>query len=153
MHGYMVEVVAHEIGHNLGIRHNFKGNLGAEDDQTKPGAVSRSIMEYLGRGYRHLNLIGDYDRMAISYGYTGVKPQNLNWFCTDEDKSEGLAVIAVKSPECVSSDATNDPFSYWESRIDRTVELLLETKSSAAPAWDISEVSTELTDALIRLAS
>lgn len=153
MHGYMVEVVAHEIGHNLGLRHNFKGNLGAEDDQTKPGAVSRSIMEYLGRGYRHLNLIGDYDRMAISYGYTGVKPQNLNWFCTDEDKSEGLAVIAVKSPECVSSDATNDPFSYWESRIDRTVELLLETKSSAAPAWDISEVSTELTDALIRLAS
>lgn len=153
MDGYMLEVVAHEVGHNLGLRHNFRGNLGAEDDVTKPGSVSRSIMEYLGRGYRHLNLIGDYDRMAIAYGYTGVKPQNLTWYCTDEDKSEGLAVIATKSPECMSNDATNDPFSYWESRMDRVIELLLETKSSAAPVWEINEVATEFVDTLTKLAA
>src|SRR5690606_18689722 len=89
----------------------------------------------------------------IAYGYTGAKPQNLTWYCTDEDKSEGLAVIATKSPECMSNDATNDPFSYWESRMDRVIELLLETKSSAAPVWEINEVATEFVDTLTKLAA
>lgn len=153
MEGYFGEMVAHEIGHNLGLRHNFKGNLGSIDNSTETGSVSRSIMEYLGRGYRHLNGIGPYDRMAIAYGYKGVKPTHSDWFCTDEDQASDLKSLAVKSPECSKSDATSDPFSYWESRMNRAIDLLIETKSSAAPAWTLKEVSTQVDEAVTGMSS
>ncbi len=107
MRGYFHDLVAHEIGHNLGLRHNFRGNLGATD-HTQLGGVSRSIMEYLSRPFRYLDLIGDYDVMAIAYGYTGVEPAHADWFCTDEDAA------GVDNPtfsaECSRDDATKDPF-------------------------------------------
>jgi hypothetical protein len=43
MEGYMLEILAHEMGHNLGLRHNFKGNLGAIDGSKEAGSVSRSV--------------------------------------------------------------------------------------------------------------
>ena len=152
MDGYLQEMVAHEIGHNLGLRHNFKGNLGATETGEK-GSVSRSIMEYLGRGFRHLNAIGDYDRMAIAYGYKGVIPQKLNWFCTDEDQGTDAKSLAVKSPECTKSDATSDPFSFWESRLTRALDLLLETKSTNAPVWKAKEIATQIDEAVIGLSA
>lgn len=150
MHGYMLEIVAHEVGHNLGLRHNFKGNLGAYENGEE-GSVSRSVMEYLGRPYRHLNTIGPYDRMAIAYGYTGSMPKHLDWFCTDEDQPRDLVTMKTKSPECTNSDATSDPFSYWEGRIDRVLDLVLERKSDAAPIWTVEEVNGKLTEAVTGL--
>jgi len=150
MDGYMLEIVAHEVGHNLGLRHNFKGNLGAYENGEE-GSVSRSVMEYLGRPYRHLNTIGPYDRMAIAYGYTGSMPTHLDWFCTDEDQGNDLNSMKIKSPECTNSDATSDPFSFWEGRIDRVLDLVLERKSDAAPVWTVAEVNTQLTEAVTRL--
>lgn len=150
MDGYMLEIVAHEVGHNLGLRHNFKGNLGAYENG-EAGSVSRSVMEYLGRPYRHLNTIGPYDRMAIAYGYTGEMPKHLDWFCTDEDQANDLISMKIKSPECSNSDATSDPFSYWEGRIDRVLDLVMERKSDAAPVWTVAEVNGQLTEAVTRL--
>lgn len=153
MDGYMMEILAHEIGHNLGLRHNFKGNLGAYENVAEEGSVSRSIMEYLGRPFRHLNTIGPYDRMAIAYGYKGKTPKHLNWFCTDEDQGYDAMTLALKSPECSKSDATSDPFSYWESRLDRVLDLVLERKSNSAPVWTVEEVSSQLEEAVTGLAA
>ncbi|MCM2351236.1 MAG: zinc-dependent metalloprotease [Bacteriovoracaceae bacterium] len=152
MDGYMLEIVAHEVGHNLGLRHNFKGNLGAYENGEE-GSVSRSVMEYLGRPYRHLNTIGPYDRMAIAYGYTGAAPKHLDWFCTDEDQPSDLVSMKSKSPECSKSDATSDPFSFWEGRIDRVLDLVLERKSDAAPVWTVKEVTGQLSEAIQGLAA
>jgi hypothetical protein len=152
MEGYMVEILAHEIGHNLGLRHNFKGNLGAYEGN-EPGSVSRSVMEYLGRPYRHLNIIGEYDRMAIAYGYTGKAPTQKDWFCTDEDQGLDANTIAVKSAECTKSDATNDPFSFWEGRLDRILELVLETNSAAAPVWKVEEVMSQIDETVTGLVA
>lgn len=151
MAGYFTEMLEHELGHNLGLRHNFKGNLGATDDGSK-GSVSRSIMEYLGRGFRHLSGIGAYDKMAIAYGYKGTKPQNLNWFCTDEDQGSG-ASLATASAECTKSDATSDPFSFWESRLERSIELLVDTHSSSAPVWKASEIASQIDEAVTGMAA
>lgn len=153
MEGYMLEILAHEMGHNLGLRHNFKGNLGAIDGSKEAGSVSRSVMEYLGRPFRHLNTIGSYDRMAIAYGYKGAAPKHLNWFCTDEDQGSDLKTMATKSPECTKSDATSDPFSFWEKRIDRVLDLVLERNSSAAPVWRTVEVKNQLEEAISGLSA
>ena len=153
MQGYFGEMLAHELGHNLGLRHNFKGNLGAIDTSTEKGSVSRSIMEYLGRPYRHLNAIGAYDRMAIAYGYKGVAPTHKDWFCTDEDQGSDAKSLAMKSPECTKSDATSDPFTFWEGRIGRVLDLVLETKSNTAPVWKTAEVQAQLSEAVTGMSA
>ncbi|MFP5386558.1 MAG: zinc-dependent metalloprotease [Bacteriovoracia bacterium] len=153
MAGYMLEIVAHEVGHNLGLRHNFKGNLGAYENNQEAGSVSRSVMEYLGRPFRHLNTIGPYDRMAIAYGYAGEAPSHKTWFCTDEDQGSDAKTLALKSPECTKSDATSDPFSFWEGRIDRVLDLLIDLKSASAPVWKVSEVTSQLNDAVTGLSA
>jgi hypothetical protein len=152
MEGYMLEILAHEVGHNLGLRHNFKGNLGSYESN-EPGSVSRSVMEYLGRPYRHKNTIGPYDRMALAYGYKGSAPEHKDWFCTDEDQGFDAKTLAVKSPECSKADATNDPFSYWENRFNRILELLVETKSNAAPIWKAEEIKAQIEEATTGLAA
>lgn len=143
MKGYFTEMVEHELGHNLGLRHNFKGNLGATDSG-QPGSASRSIMEYLGRPYRHMNVIGLYDEMAIRYGYAGEAPKRSNWFCTDEHQATDAETIKLASPECTKSDATSDPFSFWESRVKRSLDLVLDTKSASAPVWKTAEVKAQV---------
>ncbi|MBY0515864.1 MAG: zinc-dependent metalloprotease [Bacteriovoracaceae bacterium] len=143
MAGYFTDMLSHELGHNLGLRHNFKGNLGAFETGEK-GSVSRSIMEYLGRPYRYLDTIGLYDRMAISYGYRGVAPKHLDWFCTDEDQGSDKASLATASPECTKSDATSDPFSFWEKRFARAVDLMVDLKSPSMPAWNAAEISSQV---------
>jgi len=152
MTGYFTEMLEHELGHNLGLRHNFKGNLGAYETGEK-GSVSRSIMEYLGRPYRHLSAIGLYDKMAISYGYKGIAPKHLDWFCTDEDQGSDKASFAAKSPECTKSDATSDPFTFWEARLDRAIDMILDTKSASAPVWSTEEVTGQVDEAVIGLTA
>ena len=152
MTGYFTEMLEHELGHNLGLRHNFKGNLGAYENGDK-GSVSRSIMEYLGRPYRHLSAIGLYDKMAISYGYRGVKPTHLNWFCTDEDQGSDKDSLLIASPECTKSDATSDPYTFWEARLARAIDLVVDTKSSSAPVWKTSEVASQIDEAITGLTA
>lgn len=152
MAGYFHEMLAHEMGHNLGLRHNFRGNLG--DDATRSeGSTSRSIMEYLGRNYRYLNRISDYDIMAISYGYKGVKPTHFDWFCTDEDVAYEDGDLATASAECTKDDATSDPFSFFEGMLKRSVDLIVAPTTTAAPLWKTEEIKAKIETAVKGLSS
>jgi hypothetical protein len=141
MQGYFLELVGHEMGHTLGLRHNFRGNLGATSDQDV-GKVSRSIMEYLGRAYRHVDRIGVYDTMALGYGYAGTKPAHTDWFCTDENVISATEV--GNSAECSRDDATSDPFGFFEMRLTRSMELLLAPARKTAPTWTVTDMDREL---------
>jgi len=81
------ELVMHEVGHTLGLRHNFKGSSGTpnarlqDTDFTRKNGVSLSVMDYSpaniasdpkqqGDFYNHE--VGSYDLWAIRYGYSVV---------------------------------------------------------------------------------
>lgn len=146
MTGYFREMLTHELGHNLGLRHNFRGSLGADLDPAT-GGVSDSIMEYLGRSFRSVNQIGDYDLMAIRYGYKGEAPKRRDLYCTDEDVPS-LDNGLTGSAECSSDDATTDPFQYLESQLVKAVDLLVARGSAKAPVWSVADMSDELGVAL-----
>lgn len=137
MTGYFRELVAHELGHNMGLRHNFRGNLFASDDNAE-GKVSVSIMEYLSRPYRHKNRIASYDHMAIDYGYAFKAPTVRNQFCTDENV--GNIARKVGSAECSRDDADNNPFAHHVARFTRTRDLFIGKGNAETPVWPKDDI-------------
>lgn len=68
----------HEMGHNLGLRHNFigsfdKDNYYTEDEAQKLGLERSpeysSVMDYSGEELNSLTVFGKYDVAALRYGY------------------------------------------------------------------------------------
>lgn len=106
---YVTEVVAHEIGHTLGFRHNFAGNLATNfdlkdrsslfekyvtsDDVAESLIPSSSVMEY--SAFEEASFVGakirkgqaalSYDQMAVRALYEGAKfsRSEVPTFCTD----------------------------------------------------------------------
>lgn len=68
--------LVHELGHNLGLRHNFMGSFDRNS----------SVMDYSAREFNQLTVPGKYDIAALRFGYTGKTSENENYrYCTDED--------------------------------------------------------------------
>lgn len=80
-------LVMHEVGHTLGLRHNFRGSAGASAGQlanrswTASHGLGVSVMDYsppalaldpARQGDYYAPTIGSYDRWAITYGYADV---------------------------------------------------------------------------------
>ena len=106
---YVRELVAHEVGHTLGLRHNFAGSLGQNyslkernslrADYFKNGQVSQdlrptsSVMEYqmffegalTGHLLKKKEKAFSYDELAIGHLYDGKKvpSEGAPLFCTD----------------------------------------------------------------------
>ncbi|MGM0578710.1 MAG: zinc-dependent metalloprotease [Myxococcota bacterium] len=75
----VADFLVHEIGHNLGLRHNFKGSIDAA--RFGDGESATTTMDYVIGMVRP----GAYDRDAMAYGY-GAGPERDDFlYCTDED--------------------------------------------------------------------
>ena len=107
------EVVMHEVGHTLGLRHNFKASSVLtlqqvnEPEVTAKKGNSGSIMDYLpaniaGKGEKQGDFfsptIGPYDYWAIEYAYKPVKG----------DEKEELGKIAAKASQPDLTYATDE---------------------------------------------
>ena len=82
----LADLVAHEVGHTLGLRHNFKATALYSLDEINSESIkgkktfASSVMDYAPINYRHeagdlqgdyaMIDIGPYDYWAIEYGYT-----------------------------------------------------------------------------------
>ena len=103
INGALKDVVMHEVGHALGLRHNFRGSTGIRFDQLRDAAftaqrgISNSVMDYNAMNvplenervadYNQLT-IGSYDYWAIEYAYREIPA---------EQEATELARIAARS--------------------------------------------------------
>ncbi len=95
-------VVMHEVGHAIGLRHNFMGSIGTSGN----GKIqSASIMDYNDLVIdAQFDRPGDADIAVIKTGYfdDGVVSRSIP-FCTDEDLHRD------RTPDCFAHDFGSDP--------------------------------------------
>ena len=105
-------VVAHEIGHTLGLRHNFKGTL------LPP---SSSVMDYTSDHVAATAAIpGSYDVEAIRYLYGLSTAPPSQPFCTDGDVG--------RDPRCEVFDEGTDPLrEFWGPFYAYYAQVYLQT--------------------------
>jgi hypothetical protein len=113
MNAYVQEflraVVAHEVGHTLGLRHNFRASAMLQPEELNDRAITRSkgligsVMDYAPvnlapqgtpQGDYFTQRVGPYDVWAIAYGYTPSDPAN-----DPMAERKLLETIARRAPE------------------------------------------------------
>ncbi len=127
VHQYLRLIIAHEVGHTLGLRHNFRGsNLLAPEEMnnqkiTQSKGLSSSVMDYLPaniappgikQGDYFPMMVGLYDDWAIQYGYT---PTNAK---TPVAEKSFLAEIAKQSYQPELSYATDEDINRFDPTIN-----------------------------------
>ncbi|MDZ7992886.1 MAG: zinc-dependent metalloprotease [Nostoc sp. EfeVER01] len=85
---YLRLIIAHEVGHTLGLRHNFRGSTLLPPQEmnnteiTKNKGLTTSVMDYIPpniapqgtkQGDYFPTMVGPYDEWAIKYGYTTIQ--------------------------------------------------------------------------------
>lgn len=108
IHDYLVEIAAHEVGHTLGLRHNFRASTIHTLEQAQDASLTAkegltgSVMDYIPtniaapgqkQGQYHQTTLGPYDYWAIEYAY---KPIAAN---TPDEELPELAKIASRAAE------------------------------------------------------
>lgn len=158
---YVKEVVLHEVGHALGLRHNFRASRAyteaqlADAEFTRAHGTTGSVMEYnavnLPRpgqrgGVPFQTTLGPYDYWAIEYAYkplpAGIKPA--------EERAE-LQRIAARSkepllafgtdediffgldPETLQGDLGADPLAFAAARLEIARDLFKRQETRELP--------------------
>ena len=143
VHQWLAESVSHEVGHCLGLRHNFAGStmfttqqLG-DDQLTSQDGTSASVMDYTppnaqavlkGHGTIFMPTIGVYDMWAIKYGYQptdGKTPQDDRYTLSQIASQSGLPGHEYLSdedadtdnPDAVRFDCGKDPLNFSSKQL------------------------------------
>jgi len=133
---YVSEVVAHEMGHCLGLRHNFAASNELSMEQLGSAAAIKkygtgaSVMDYNDfniAAIKHKGVdgyaqqVGTYDYWAIDYGYRSIEAS------TPQGELPALKKIASKSGlpgYRYMSDGTADSYDVYSTRFDLASEPL-----------------------------
>lgn len=129
-------VAIHELGHNLGLRHNFYGSIDAK--HMRPNELSASVMDYVAsqeeagthRGW------GQYDEAALTwiYGTPEKRAEVMQadfLYCTDEHR--------FRSPLCTAHDLGVTPSQIVLNAIERYDHLYeIRNRRAYRTFWDTS---------------
>ncbi|KYC36424.1 peptidase M43 [Scytonema hofmannii PCC 7110] len=122
VHQYVRSLIAHEVGHTLGLRHNFHGSTMLSPQELNNTEVTHtkglvgSVMDYLPvniapqgteQGDYFPAVIGPYDEWAIEYGYKKYLDFTSEAITPFAEKAF-LEQIAVASPQPELSYATDE---------------------------------------------
>ncbi|MEZ6147647.1 MAG: zinc-dependent metalloprotease [Planctomycetaceae bacterium] len=148
IHQGLKEVVMHEVGHTLGLRHNFKASAWKSlEEMTNPDAdpnepVVASVMDYNAtmiappgqkQGLYFPQTIGPYDEWVIEYGYkpiSGKEEDELSKiaarstepaldYATDEDTGS-----LDSDPKSNRFDMGDDPIAFARRQMEQAMELI-----------------------------
>ena len=155
---YLKDVTMHEVGHTLGLRHNFRASRIYSEEQvssaefTAGNALSGSVMEYVSvnlpapgqtGGAPFQSMLGPYDYWAIEYGYAqfpahaegqalariaGRSAEPELAYGTDEDNSLGI------DPESLQFDLGTDPVAFAKKRFAIARDLFERQETRALSA-------------------
>jgi hypothetical protein len=170
---YLKDVTMHEVGHTLGLRHNFRSSRIYSDQQlsdeafTRANSLAGSVMEYapinLPRpgqkgGTAWQLVLGPYDFWAIEYAYKPIDPKDETSelrriaarnaerdlaYGTDEDNSLGI------DPESLTFDLGDDPVAFAKKRFDIGRDLISRQESRVLkPEADFSVLRRSVTYAV-----
>lgn len=108
IHDGIVDLIVHEVGHTLGLRHNFKASSTIKNERlsnknfTTTKGISGSVMDYNpinlsikngSEGSFFQTTLGEYDYWAIDYAYRTLDPHSK------KSEAEMLEEIAEKVAE------------------------------------------------------
>jgi Met-zincin/Domain of unknown function (DUF5117)/Domain of unknown function (DUF5118) len=156
------DLMAHEVGHTLGLRHNFRASTIYTEAQisdpafTKVNGLSGSVMDYntinLGlpnqrQSEYFMSTLGPYDYWAIEYGYRPVPAAQENevlakiagrsaepLLAYDTDEDAGFPGVDGIDPDINRGDLTNEPLAHYRKRVKLVRELWDKLQTRQLPA-------------------
>ena len=156
------DVIMHEVGHTLGLRHNFKGSRiydldEMNDPEMKGKPIAGSVMEYLpvninygedaNQGEYTMVTLGPYDYWVIEYGYGSNPKKTLERvaepmlaYATDED-------TMGPDPTARRFDNAKNPLDYADSQIALVKHLrsqIIEEMVEDGESWSEARKAYDL---------
>ena len=169
VHAVLKDVVTHEVGHTLGLRHNFRASTIYTQKQisdpafTRANGLTGSVMDYNAfnialdkeqQGEYVMSTLGPYDYWAVEYAYkelpatterddlakiAGRSNEPLLAYGTDEELFGDLDGM---DPMVNQRDVGGDPLEFAQRRIQLTRELFDRLQSRNLASGESFDVLT-----------
>ncbi|WP_286746681.1 zinc-dependent metalloprotease [Aquabacterium sp. UBA2148] len=166
VHAYLKDVVMHEVGHALGLRHNFRASRWRSPAQLLDKALttregnSASVMDYAAvnlpppgqsGGAPFQTTLGPYDFWAIEYGYGDLPESNaeaerqLRDIARRSADPQWIRALAYGSdedealgidPQALTFDLGDDPVAFARNRFALAQDLIDRTERRTATPLD-----------------
>ena len=151
LHQYLRLIVAHEVGHTLGLRHNFRGSTMLSPKEMNNTSITRtrgqvaSVMDYIPpniapesvkQGDYFPSIIGPYDAWAVKYGYSQIKAANTK---AEEPALRKIASESYKPEYSYSTDEDVYDLDPTADAWDNSSNVLLYSQwqmDNARKMWD-----------------